>query len=302
MSARILAQNGFREVYNLSGGYKTWEHATQKQSNEDIFEKDVIGKDDNIYQADVDKEASDMPRRTVDVDASGLQCPGPIVRLKQEIDKILPGERIREVATDPGFRRDADAWCSMTGHRLVSLEETGGRITAVVEKTDELSKPAVPVTQRNATIVVFSDDFDRALAAFVIANGAASAGKKVTMFFTFWGLNILKKSRKPRVKKDLMGKMFGMMLPGDTRDLKLSKLNMAGMGPVMMRKRMASLKIDSLEDMIGSAVSSGVELVACQMSMDVMGVKKEELIDEAKVGGVATYLSEAEKGGVNLFI
>jgi peroxiredoxin family protein len=190
----------------------------------------------------------------------------------------------------------------MTGHRLVSLEEAAGRITAVVEKTDERSKPAVPVTQRNATIVVFSDDFDRALAAFVIANGAASAGKKVTLFFTFWGLNILKKSRKPKMKKDFMGKMFGMMMPGDTRGLKLSKLNMAGMGPVMMRKRMSSLKIDSLEDMIRSAIASGVEIVACQMSMDVMGVKKEELIDEARIGGVATYLSEAEKGGVNLFV
>jgi NADPH-dependent 2,4-dienoyl-CoA reductase/sulfur reductase-like enzyme/peroxiredoxin family protein/rhodanese-related sulfurtransferase/TusA-related sulfurtransferase len=302
IGARILAQNGFGEVYNLSGGYKTWEHVTRKQSNEDIFEKDVIGKDDNIYQAAVEKEETSMPVRIVDVDASGLQCPGPIVRLKQEIDRVLPGERIRETATDPGFRRDVGAWCSMTGHRLVSLGEAGGKITAVVEKTDELSRPPTPVTQRNATIVVFSDDFDRALASFVIANGAASAGKKVTMFFTFWGLNILKKSRKPGVKKDFMGKMFGMMLPGSTRALKLSKLNMMGMGAFMMRKRMSNLRIDSLEEMIASAVKSGVELIACQMSMDVMGVHREELIDEARVGGVATYLGEAEKGGVNLFV
>lgn len=303
VGARILMQNGFGEVYNLSGGYKTYEYISQKQSNEDIFEKDVIGKDDNIYQAAVEqREGSGAPARTVEVDASGLQCPGPLVRLKKEIDAVQPGERIRETATDPGFGRDVKAWSAMTGHRLLSLEEQAGVITAVVEKTDEGTRPSAPVGQRNVTIVVFSDDFDRALAALVIANGAISAGKKVTLFFTFWGLNILKKTARVKVRKDLMGRMFGLMLPKNTGALQLSKLNMAGMGPKMMRRRMQTLKIDSLEQMLASAVSGGVQIVACQMSMDVMGVKREELIDAAQVGGVATYLGEAEKGGVNLFV
>jgi len=303
VGARILMQSGYREVYNLSGGYKTWEHVSQRQSNEDIFERDVVGKDDTIYQADVEaRQEGGTPVRTVEVDASGLQCPGPLLRLKQEIDRVKPGERVRELATDPGFFRDVKAWCAMTGHRLLGLEDRAGSITALVEKTEEGTAPSAPVGQRNVTIVVFSDDFDRALAAFVIANGAVAAGKKVTLFFTFWGLNVLKKAAAVKVRKDFMGRMFGMMLPRSTAALKLSKLNMAGMGAQLMRRRMKSLKIDSLESMIAAGVASGVQMVACQMSMDVMGVKREELIDEALVGGVATYLGEAEKGGVNLFV
>jgi len=122
------------------------------------------------------------------------------------------------------------------------------------------------------------------------------------MFFTFWGLNLLKKHTPVRVKKDFMGKMFSRMLPKNSTDLKLSKLNMLGIGPKLMRNRMKSLKIDSLEDMFQAAIENGVELIACQMSMDVMGVKKEELIDGVIVGGVATYLGEAHQSRVNLFI
>ena len=143
---------------------------------------------------------------------------------------------------------------------------------------------------------------DRALASFVIANGAASMGRKVTMFFTFWGLNIVKRENPPAVSKDFMGKMFGMMLPSSSKKLKLSKMNMGGIGTKMMRGRMKGLKIDSLETMIDSARKNGVEMIACQMSMDVMGVKEPELMDGVKIGGVATYLEHAEDAGVNLFI
>ncbi|MBN1837340.1 MAG: FAD-dependent oxidoreductase [Spirochaetales bacterium] len=309
VGCRILMQNGFKEVYNLSGGYKTYEHVTQKQANEDIFEGDIIGKDDNIYQADV--EGRGVPAQTVrppgqvlEIDASGLQCPGPIFQLKQAMDRVAAGDRIVEKATDPGFRNDVESWCAMTGNLLVSLEEKAGTITAVVEKGTAPSEASQRGGRdgRNASIVVFSDDFDRALAAFVIANGAASAGQRVTLFFTFWGLDILRKDRRVRVRKDFMGRMFGAMLPRGTRRLKLSKLNMLGMGGKLMRGRMRALKIDSLETMIQNARASGVELVACQMSMDMMGIKREELADGVKVGGVATYLREASDSRVNLFV
>ena len=302
LAIRTLSQSGFEDVYNLSGGYKTYSFITQKQSNEDIFARDIIGKDDDIYQASALGEAARGSARVVEVDACGLQCPGPIIRLKKEIDAILPGERLLETATDPGFKHDVEAWCRMTGNKLLSLSEEGGKITALMEKGGGTADRVVFQDGEKATLVVFSDDFDRALASLVIANGAASAGKKVSMFFTFWGLNLLKKRGSVRVKKDFMGRMFSTMLPKNSKDLKLSKLNMLGLGPKLMRSRMKSLNIDSLEEMFQAVIENGVELIACQMSMDVMGVKREELIDGVVVGGVATYLGEANESRVNLFI
>jgi len=155
---------------------------------------------------------------------------------------------------------------------------------------------------KNKTIIVFSDDFDKALASFVIANGAVAMGKKVSIFFTFWGLNVIKKHKKPRVKKGIMGIMFGMMLPKSSKKLTLSKMNMFGMGTAMMRAIMKSQNVTSLEDMVKAAMDSGVEMIACQMSMDVMGVKKEELLEGVNIGGVANYLERADSANVNLFI
>ena len=162
--------------------------------------------------------------------------------------------------------------------------------------------PAQQGGAENKTIVVFSDDLDKALASFVIANGAASTGKKVSMFFTFWGLNIIKKSQKPAVEKDIWGRMFSWMLPSDSKALKLSQMNMMGIGSKMMRFLMKKKKIDSLESLIAQAREQGVEFIACTMSMDVMGVKKEELLDDVTLGGVATYLERTEEANLNLFI
>ncbi len=303
LGCRILLQNGFSEVYNLSGGYKTYEHLTQKQSNEDIFGSDIIGKDNLIYKADFIDKNLNVNSKTIEVDACGLQCPGPILRLKNEVDKLNFGDTMKITASDPGFFTDVKSWCSVTGNTLKSLNNEKGKITAIIEKTPlKASNLGAGALTDNKTLIVFSDDFDRAIASFIIANGAASMGKKVTMFFTFWGLNILKKSKKPKVKKDFMGSMFGMMLPKSSKKLSLSKLNMSGMGTSMMRMRMKSKNVDSLEDMINIAIFNKINLVACQMSMDMMGINKEELFDEVKIGGVASYLEEAEKSNVNLFI
>jgi peroxiredoxin family protein len=154
----------------------------------------------------------------------------------------------------------------------------------------------------NKTIIVFSGDLDKAMAAFIIANGAASMGKKVTMFFTFWGLSILRKPDAVQVKKSPMDRIFGWMLPRGAGALKLSQMNMLGMGTKMMRAVMKDKNVSSLADLIASAQKAGIGIIACQMTMDVMGLRKEELIDGVEVGGVGYYLGKAEDSNLNLFI
>jgi hypothetical protein len=243
--------------------------------------------------------------RTVRIDACGLACPGPILKLKQAADAAAPGDSIRIEATDPGFARDAQAWCESTGNRFVSRESARGIHTVVVEKGGGAS-PETAVRPagggKGKSFILFSDDLDKALATFVLANGAAATGEKVTIFFTFWGLNAIKKERKPATRKDLFGRMFGLMLPAHSRKLKLSKMNMGGVGSRMMRHIMQRKNIDSLETLRDMAIANGVEFIACQMSMDVMGVTREELLDNVTIGGVATYMNRADQSNVNLFI
>lgn len=304
-AARILMQSGFDNVYNLSGGYKTYEHTVAPQGNEDIFSKDVVGLDDVIYPRDQTKQVQSFDDADADVcvDACGLQCPGPILKLKKEVDKLAAGQTLVIRTTDPGFQKDVKAWCTMTGNKLLGQSDENLVFSAHIEKMAPSVTPERGVAAgRDKTLVVFSDDFDRALASFVIANGAVSSGAKVTMFFTFWGLSLLKKKSHVKVKKDLMSKMFGMMLPKSSKKTKLSKLNMMGMGSKMMRFVMKNKNIDSLEDMMRTASENGITMIACQMSMDVMGVKKEELFDFVEIGGVATYLAAADTSNLNLFV
>ena len=295
---RILRQKGFDNVFNLAGGYKTYSLATMKQSNEDIFGSDYVGKDEIIYQTNPDAVGT----KIIELDSCGLQCPGPIQKLKQQMDELVPGDRIIQKATDPGFAHDIQSWCNLTGNTLIKVDQDKGVISALIEKASPRIAGGSVGSGDGMTFVVFSDDMDKALASFVMANGAAASGKPVTMFFTFWGLNVIKKRKTPRVKKDFMGRMFSLMLPGSSKKLKLSKMNMGGMGTAMMRMRMKSLNIDSLETMIESAVAAGVRMVGCQMSMDVMGVKKEELLDNVEIGGVATYLEAGSKAHSGLFV
>ena len=140
------------------------------------------------------------------------------------------------------------------------------------------------------------------LASFIIANGAVSLGKQITMFFTFWGLNALRKNQKVNIKKSFLDKMFCMMMPRGSKKLKLSKMNFGGLGTKMMRKVMNDKNVDSLENLMKSAIKNGVRIVAWTMSMDVMGIKKEELIDGIEYAGVASYFSDAHDSKVNLFV
>ena len=296
LASRILLQNGYTNVYNLSGGYRTYSNAVVEQSTEGAYQQ---------RNCSLKKEPEIKDEmKTIKIDARGLQCPGPIMQLKKNYDNIDNGDRIEIKVTDQAFGEDLNGWCRMMGARLVDIENRGGVITANVEKVakDQPSSISNAPYPDNKTMVVFSDDLDRALASFVIANGAAASGKKVSLFFTFWGLNIIKKDSKPKVNKNFLGKMFGLMLPSDSKKLGLSQMNMGGLGGKMMRYIMKKKNIDSLESLMQQAIDNGVEMIACSMSMDVMGIKEEELLDNVTIGGVAAYLDRAENANVNLFI
>ncbi|WP_288359739.1 FAD-dependent oxidoreductase [uncultured Bacteroides sp.] len=301
LAYRILTQHGFEKVRNLSGGLKTYRAATvpiiiHEDNGSEIEEMP-------IQQKGAASAAPIAAAKTIRVDACGLQCPGPILKMKKTMDGLASGERVEITSTDPGFPRDAAAWCSSTGNQLVSKEASGGKSVVIIEKGEPKSCNIVTSCEgKGKTFIMFSDDLDKALATFVLANGAAATGQKVTIFFTFWGLNVIKKLHKPKVEKDIFGKMFGMMLPSSSKKLKLSKMSMGGIGGKMMRYIMKEKGIDSLESLRQQALENGVEFIACQMSMDVMGVKQEELLDEVTIGGVATYMERADNANVNLFI
>lgn len=295
LAYRILVQNGFKHVRNLSGGYKTWSVATAPI-------KEIVSHKPEIPES-TSYGNSDSQINLLKVDACGLMCPGPVMQLKKNYKALKIGEQLQITATDQAFGKDVTSWCKMTGAELVALENKNGVVAATIRKQEKTA--SCEISRNNAdnkTLIVFSDDLDKALASFVIANGAASTGKKVTMFFTFWGLNVIKKQHKPTVTKVIFGKMFGWMLPTHSGKLKLSKMNMGGAGSWMMRLIMKRKRIDSLESLIQQAIDNGVEMIACTMSMDVMGVQKEELMDNVTLGGVASYLERAEEANVNLFI
>ena len=155
---------------------------------------------------------------------------------------------------------------------------------------------------KKTTIVLFSNDLDKAMAGFILATGFASLGHEVSVFFTFWGLNILRKNPGPKVKKDILSKMFGMMMPKGAKKLALSKMHMAGMGTAMMKYVMNSKNVDSLPTLIKQAQEMGVQFIACEMAMDVMGISQEEMLDGVDTAGVANFAALAEQSGTTLFI
>ena len=235
------------------------------------------------------------------IDAKGLKCPGPIVKVGDTLRELKNGQRVFVEATEDAFASDIAVWCERTGNKLVSLEVKPDVIEAVVEKAE--TPAGVRASSGNGkTFVVFSGDLDKTIAAFIMANGAAAMGRKVTMFFTFWGLNILRRPEKVSVVKSFIERMFGAMMPRGTKKLGLSRMNMCGAGAKMIRGIMKQKGVSSLEELIDSARAHGVRLVACQMSMDIMGIHKEELIDGVDLGGVSTFLGSGEESDMSLFI
>ena len=298
-AARILKQHGY-QVANLSGGYKTYSHAVGRQSNFDIFENVSITSREEIHEIPPLKYVSGDE---FSIDACGLQCPGPILKLYNKVKEVKEGDVITVTATDFGFTSDVKAWADRTGNKLISVEQDGAVITAKIQKG--LKKDAVPAMgtmTQDKTMVIFSGDLDKALAGFIIANGAAAMGHKVTMFFTFWGLNILRKDTYVPVKKNLVERMFGFMMPRGAKKLTLSQMHMAGMGTGMIKAIMKQKNVDSLPELMKSAQENGVRLLACQMSMDLMGIHHEELIDGVEIAGVATFIASSDESNATLFI
>lgn len=158
--------------------------------------------------------------------------------------------------------------------------------------------------QKKTTIVLFSGDYDKAMAAYIIANGAAAYDHEVTIFHTFWGLNALRKDEDIMLpkKKGFMESMFGKMMPRGADKMGLSKMNFAGMGPKMIKDVMKKHNALPLPHLIEMAKEQDIKMVACTMTMDLLGLQKEELLDGIEYAGVAAYLADAQEGNVNLFI
>ena len=270
--AEILSDRGY-DVASLDGGY-------------------------NAYRSFLSEQVKDEP---VLIDAKGLKCPGPIVKVADHLRDKPEGYAIRVEATEDAFVSDIRVWCERTGNHLDELVTQDGIIRARITRADRKESASVK-EQNDKTFVVFSGDLDKTIAAFIIANGAAAMGRKVTMFFTFWGLNILRKPGKVKVANTFIEKMFGAMLPRGTMKLGLSRMTMGGAGAKMIRGIMKQKGISSLEELIDSAKAHGVRIVACQMSMDIMGIHQEELIDGVELGGVATFIGSGETSDMSLFI
>ncbi|HEY3284155.1 MAG TPA: DsrE/DsrF/DrsH-like family protein [Armatimonadota bacterium] len=183
-----------------------------------------------------------------------------------------------------------------------SIDALAGQVESLRHELEEIKASSLP--EDKLSMVVFSGDLDRLLAAFIIATGAAAMFEEVVMFFTFWATPALRDHSKSGGRKDLMAKMFGFMLPKGSTKLKLSQMHMGGMGTGMMKGLMKKKNVMSLEKLIQTAADSGVKIYVCQMSMDLMGFSQEELIDypDLKLAGVAKFLQEAGSSKSTLFI
>lgn len=286
LAERILRQNGF-SVRNLSGGYLTWKY-THAALPAPVVSTPV---------RNVPPEASG---RTLDVRT--LACPGPVVRLKTEMENLAAGETLRLFAAG-SFAPDLEAWVRSSGNELLGMEQKSDHLEAVLRKAGAGGTDHVPVSSgRSASIVLFSNDLDKAMAALIIACGMAVSGKKVGIFFTFWGLSVLRRNPAPAVRKNLLSRMFGWMLPRGASELSLSKMNMCGAGTAMMKHVMKEQNVTSLPELLKQARELGVRFVACEMAMNVMGITREELIEVDDVAGVASFAEMAKDGGSTLFI
>jgi NADPH-dependent 2,4-dienoyl-CoA reductase/sulfur reductase-like enzyme/peroxiredoxin family protein/rhodanese-related sulfurtransferase len=290
VASRIAIQNGFDNVYSLTGGIELYKEIVKDKQGL-IFKKEKPVALQSVNAKEI-----------VKIDATGLQCPGPIMKVASAIEQIEEGCVIEVSTTDRGFKSDIGAWCDTTGNTLLKLSTENKIIKAEIQKGQATQKTTSSVQNQNGqTIVVFSNDLDKALAAFIIANGAKASGKNVTLFFTFWGLNILRKSNIS-VKKGLIDTIFGIMMPKGIEKLTMSKMNLGGLGSLIFKKVMKRKNIATLSELIKQAQESGIKFIACNMSMEVMGIKKEELIDGIEIGGVAKYISESNSSNSNLFI
>ncbi len=287
LAQKILLHMGFKNVYNLSGGLTVYR---QVESN-----LQHVCKNDSCDNFKANKFEL--------LDARGLQCPGPIKKTYEKVSNMNNNEYLKILVTDSSFCEDINAWANKCGHKLEYTKSIGsGEYEAMIKVSNDNSCEITPNTSDHGTIVMFSGDLDKALATMIIAQGAQAMGKQMTIFFTFWGLNVLRKSENLKTSKTLFEKMFGFMMPKGAKKLPLSKMNMAGIGSKMIKGRMKDKNVESLPEMIEQAQQMGVKFIACKMSMDLMGIKEEELIDNIEYAGVAKYIGESTNADLTLFI
>ena len=293
LAERILKENGFNAA-NMSGGMMTW----------DMLQTPPAAASPSTSGQPAAPATEDDFNTRHSIDVTALQCPGPVVRLGKEIEKLAVGEVLKVHGNAP-FRSDLEAWCGSMGHTVLKAESSGKTFEAWVRKEEvcALRNGLTAPPNDTATIVMFSNDLDKVMAAFIIATGLSSLGTKVTMFFTFWGLNVLRRDPAPTVRKDILSRMFGWMMPRGARKLALSKMHMLGMGTGMMKHVMAKKNVASLPELIQEARELGVRFIACDMAMDVMGIQREELLEQVdEVAGVANFAALTKDGGTTLFI
>ncbi|MCF6313004.1 MAG: FAD-dependent oxidoreductase [Verrucomicrobiales bacterium] len=297
-AARILSQNGF-DVKSLVGGTKLHSTVAQPPVTPSNLEKN---------SPPVLSAARSCDVAPVMLDATGLACPGPIMKVKDALADLAPGQVLEVAASDTGFATDLPAFCKAQGLEFLDVKKQAGIITGRLRKSADLSQAVAgscaPVRAGSGTsLVIFSQEMDKVLAGLVIANGAAAMGGPVTIFFTFWGINALRKEQGSAVGgKSFMAKMFGWMLPRGLSKLPLSNMHMMGMGTAMMKQRMASKGLPNVQGLLADAKKQKVRLVVCSMSMEAMGIRLEELIDGVEVGGVADFLGSSAESSTNLFI
>ena len=288
LAERILKQNGFKAA-NLSGGWLTWK---------------MFHPDDTIVAAKPKTVQAAAPTAAImTLDVRALPCPGPVIKLKEALKDASAGQEAKILAAF-SFEGDLPRWCSSNGWTIVANKHHADYFEAVIRKeaVAEPSSATMTAMPHSAAIVLFSNDFDKAMAAMILANGLAASGAKVGIFFTFWGLTVLRKTPEIKPQKNFISKMFGWMLPSGAKKLALSKMNMMGMGTSLMKSVMQKQNIASLPELIQSAKAAGVKFIACEMAMNVMGITRDELIDVDEVAGVAAFAELAKNSNNTLFI
>ncbi|MHA6507728.1 FAD-dependent oxidoreductase [Tessaracoccus sp. Y1736] len=298
LACRLLVQRGFADVKTLSGGSHTFRFWHDLEPVGDAARNPEISYAEAIDLVTAKRGTGEV----VDLDCTGLACPGPIMKLSKKMDELAPGDDIVVHVSDPGFAADGPAWAATKGHELLTMVPEGPGYAATFRKGGQQPMGAMSQRLDQVSFVVFAGDMDKVLAAFIIANGAIAMGQKVSIFFTFWGLNALRRQDPPKRDRGMLDKMFGTMMPSGPGKLPLSTMNMAGMGAAMIKKVMQDHSVPTLPELIEAAQRDGARLIACTMTMDLLGMAESDLIEGIELGGVATFLGEAQKSGTTLFI
>lgn len=303
LAYRALVNRGFTDVQMLSGGSTTFRgyHEIEADASKDAAPMVSYAEEASLaVEAGGEVEATGTVE---EIDATGLACPGPIMALAKKMDTLSPGDEVIIHVSDPGFKADGTSWAKKNNHMLLEMTPEGPGFVAQFRKGGPAGAALAGAgTKDKYSLVVFSGDFDKVLAAFIIANGARAMGNEVSMFFTFWGLNALRKPNHHEHGKNPVEKMFSAMMPKGPEALNLSQFNFFGGGREMIKKIMQDNKVPSLSELIASAQDDGIAMTACTMTMDLLGITSNELIDGVELGGVAQFLGDASESRQAMFI